>query len=184
MLAGQIAFYVLAIAAIGSALGVITFRNAVYSALSLIANLFCLALFFLMLNAIFLATVQVLVYTGAIMVLFLFVVTMLSPDTASLQTQDRMRWQRIAAAGMGIILGVGIGYALISQAAISPDAIARGSDDLATAITSNGNTEAFGLALFHGYLFPFEVTSIVLVAAILGAVVLGRRTSSNVREED
>ncbi len=179
MLAGQIAFYVLAVAAISSGIGVIAFRNAVYSALSLIVNLFCLALFFLMLNAIFIAAIQVLVYAGAIMVLFLFVVTMLAPeDNDALTTSDRMRWQVAAAAGLGIILAGSIGYIVLGQASLSPDALATGASDLATQIEQQGNTEAFGQALFHGFLFPFEVTSVILVAAIVGAVVLGRRTSS------
>src|SRR5579885_2487674 len=78
--ATTVAFVVLAVTAVLSGLGVILFRNAVYSALSLILNLFSLALFFLLLNALFIAVVQVLIYTGAIMVLFLFVVTMLAPD--------------------------------------------------------------------------------------------------------
>jgi NADH-quinone oxidoreductase subunit J len=180
MLAGQIAFYVLAAAAISSGIGVIAFRNAVYSALSLIVNLFCLALFFLMLNAIFIATVQVLIYAGAIMVLFLFVVTMLSPeDDANLTMRDRLGvWQRGAAVGLSVIFVGALGYIVLSQATISPDAISTGVQDLGTVINREGNTQAFGLALFHGYLFPFEVTSVILVAAIVGAVVLGRRTSS------
>ncbi len=178
MIAQQLAFWVLTVAAIGSGIGVIAFRNAVYCALSLIVNLFCLALFFLMLNAIFLATVQVLVYAGAIMVLFLFVVTMLSSDTANLTTQDRMAWQRGAAVGLGIILVGSIGYLVLQRAGISPDAVATGASDLTARVNSDGNTEAFGEALFHGFLFPFEVTSVVLVAAIIGAVVLGRRSTS------
>lgn len=181
MQAGQLAFFVLATTAILSGVGVITFRNAVYSALSLIVNLFSLALFFLMLNAIFIATVQVLVYAGAIMVLFLFVVTMLSPDDSALPTRDRIRWQTSVAVGLGVILVGAIGFIILSQATLSPDAMATGAEDLATQISHQGNTQAFGQALFHGFLFPFEVTSVVLVAAILGAVVLGRRTSS--REE-
>ncbi len=179
MLAGQIAFYVLAAAAISSGIGVIAFRNAVYSALSLIVNLFCLALFFLMLNAIFIAAIQVLVYAGAIMVLFLFVVTMLAPeDNDALTSRDRIRWQVGPAVFLGIILVGAIGYTVLVQAGVHPDAIATGASDLARQIDSQGNTEAFGQALFHGFLFPFEVTSVILVAAIVGAVVLGRRTSS------
>ncbi len=186
MLAGQIAFYVLAAAAIGSGVGVISFRNAVYSALSLIVNLFCLALFFLMLNAIFIATIQVLIYAGAIMVLFLFVVTMLSADTAAFSTKDELgMWQRTAAVGLGVILAGAVGYILLAQTPMQPDpaAITSGPDDLAVVIASGQNTEAFGNALFHGYLFPFEVTSVVLVVAILGAVVLGRRATSRGERE-
>lgn len=181
MQAGQLAFFVLAATAIVSGVGVITFRNAVYSALSLIVNLFSLALFFLMLNAIFIATVQVLVYAGAIMVLFLFVVTMLAPDDATLPTRDRIRWQTAVAVGLGVILAGAIGFILLAQTTLSPDAVATGAQDLGAQISQQGNTEAFGQALFHGFQFPFEVTSVVLVAAILGAVVLGRRTSR--REE-
>ncbi len=176
---GQIAFYVLGATAIASGIGVIAFRNAVYSALSLILNLFSLALFFLMLNAIFLAAIQVLVYAGAIMVLFLFVVTMLTPEGGDSETVDRLgAMQRTAAIGLGIILAGSFGYILISQVRLSPAAMATGANDLFTVINREGNTEAFGLALFHGYLLPFEVTSVILVAAILGAVVLGRRSTS------
>jgi len=183
MLAGQIAFYVLAAVTIASGIGVITFRNAFYSGLSLILNICCLALFYLMLNAIFIATVQVLIYAGAIMVLFLFVVTMLSPGDANLATRDGMLWQRGAAVGLGIILVGALGYTLLSQMTISPAAVVKGASDLNQQIvTSGGNTEAFGQALFHGFLFPFEVTSAILVSAILGAIVLGRRTSN--REEN
>jgi NADH-quinone oxidoreductase subunit J len=181
MLPGQIAFYVLAVVAIGAGIGVIAFRNAVYSALSLILNIGCLALFYLMLNGLFIATVQVLIYAGAIMVLFLFVVTMLTPNADALSTHDRMVWQRAAAVGLGVVLVGAIGYILLSHASISPAAVATGTQDLLTNINTQGNTETFGEALFHGFLFPFEVTSVILVAAILGAVVLGRRTSS--REE-
>src|SRR5258706_2139813 len=92
MLVGNpIAFGVLSVAAVASALGVVLFRNAVYCMLSLILNLLMLALFFLMLEAEFVATVQVLIYAGAVMVLFLFVVTMLAPNSSSTQVPDRLR---------------------------------------------------------------------------------------------
>src|SRR5215469_7745959 len=100
----QISFFVLAIVAVGSALGVLLFRNAVYCMLSLIVNLLSLALFFLMLDAMFVATIQVLIYAGAVMILFLFVVTMLSPDISDASEPDRLRWQWVAGAGFGVIL--------------------------------------------------------------------------------
>ncbi|MGZ3676274.1 MAG: NADH-quinone oxidoreductase subunit J, partial [Ktedonobacterales bacterium] len=78
MLGEQIAFFVLAVVAVASALGVVLFRNAVYCMLSLIVNLLSLAGFFLLLQSLFIATIQVLIYAGAVMVLFLFVVTMLA----------------------------------------------------------------------------------------------------------
>ncbi len=175
MLFQQISFYVLAVMALGSALGVILFRNAVYSMLSLILNLLSLALFFLTLEAIFVATIQVLIYAGAVMVLFLFVVTMLAPaDNDDVTGRDRLRWQRGAGFGMGIILAGALIYAAFTGA-LASDARASGLAGLAAQVTANGNTEAFGLALFHGFAFPFEVTGALLVIAVLGAVALGRR---------
>lgn len=177
MLFSQIAFYVLAIIACASALGVVLNRNAVYSMLSLILNLLSLALFFLMLGGLFIATIQVLIYAGAVMVLFLFVVTMLTPGGAAAEGPDPLRWQWGAGVGMAIILIGGVAYAGFSGA-LATDAKAVGASSLASAITAfGGNTEAFGMALFHGYAFPFEITGLLLVAATLGAVALGRRPS-------
>ncbi len=171
------AFVALAVTAILSGLGVILFRNAVYSALSLILNLFSLALFFLLLNSLFLAVVQVLVYTGGIMVLFLFVVTMLAPNAQDSEQRDPIPWQKGAAAGLGIILAGGISYLLVNTV-LSPAARASGAASLSKAVgPTDQSIQAFGNALFHGFLFPFEVTSVLLVVAILGALVLGRRAS-------
>ncbi|MDE3228614.1 MAG: NADH-quinone oxidoreductase subunit J [Chloroflexota bacterium] len=175
MLFSQIAFYVLAVTAIASALGVVLNRNAVYSMLSLILNLLTLALFFLSLGGLFIATIQVLIYAGAVMVLFLFVVTMLTPGGAAAVGRDPLRWQWGAGIGMAVILVGGLTYAAVTGA-ISTDAKATGASALSTAIKAfGGNTEAFGMALFHGYSFPFEVTGVLLVVAALGAVALGRR---------
>ena len=169
-----IAFFVLAIVAVGSALGVVTFRNAVYSMLSLILNLMMLAFFFLMLEALFVATIQVLIYAGAVMILFLFVVTMLAPGAGDTTGRDRLRWQWGAGVGFGIILAGALIYAIFSGA-IASDAQASGAAQLAQSVVTHGSTETFGLALFHGFSFPFELTSVLLIVAVLGAVVLGRR---------
>jgi len=175
MLFSQISFYVLAAVAVASALGVILNRNAVYSMLSLIVNLLSLALFFLMLGSLFIATIQILIYAGAVMVLFLFVVTMLTPGGTPVGEPrvDPLRWQWGASIVMGLILVGGIAYAALSGA-IAADAKAAGSSALSSVLTQ-GSTETFGLALFHGYAFPFEVTGLLLIAAALGAVALGRR---------
>jgi len=179
MTAATFAFVALSITATLSALGVILFRNAVYSALSLILNLFSLALFFLLLNSVFLAVVQVLIYTGGIMVLFLFVVTMLAPDARDSEQRDPIRWQRGAAAGLGLILAGGICYLLVNTV-LSPAARTTGAASLSKAVgPTDQSIQAFGSALFHGFLFPFEVTSVLLVVAILGALVLGRRASKD-----
>src|SRR6266851_2255645 len=99
-----LSFFVLAVASIASALGVIVFRNAVHSALSLILTLLFLALFYLQLGAMFIAVVQILIYAGAIMVLFLFVVTMLVSEASDNELQDRIPWQRGVASALGIVL--------------------------------------------------------------------------------
>jgi NADH-quinone oxidoreductase subunit J len=179
----SVAFFVLAAVAVASGLGVVLNRNAVYCMLSLIVNLLSLAFFFLLLQAIFVATIQVLIYAGAVMVLFLFVVTMLTPDAASVGGRDRLRWQWGAAAGLAVILAGGLAFALASGA-VAADAKATGANSLAAQVNCTaatcGNVEAFGMALFHGFAFPFELTSVVLVIAVLGAVALGRRV---VRQE-
>jgi NADH-quinone oxidoreductase subunit J len=173
MLATQISFFVLAVASIASALGVITFRNAVYCALSLILTLLFLALFYLQLGALFIAIVQILIYAGAIMVLFLFVVTMLASDSEQDEQRDRLRLQRGAAIVLGFVLVAGLSYLLVTGAGTAGSTAVGGS--LSQMVTASGNIEAFGLALFHGFAFPFEVTSLLIVVAILGALVFGRK---------
>jgi len=170
----EIAFFVLAVASIASALGVILFRNAVNSALSLILTLLFLALFYLQLGAIFIAIVQILIYAGAIMVLFLFVVTMFASEASDTELQDRIPWQRWVAGILGLVLVGALSYLLFTGTAIDSSAIATGGS-LSHVVNTQGNIEAFGLALFHGFAFPFEVTSLLIVVALLGALVLGRK---------
>ena len=170
-----ITFFVLAVASVASAIGVISFKNAVHSALSLILTLLFLALFYLQLGAMFIAVVQILIYAGAIMVLFLFVVTMLASEVRDTEMPDRIPWQRGVAATLGLILVGALSYLLFTGTAIDASAKASGANSLSQVVTSQGDTQAFGLALFHGFAFPFEVTSLLIVVALLGAMVLGRR---------
>jgi len=173
-IATMVAFYVLAVATIASGLGVIVFKDAVHSALSLILTLIFLALFYLQLGAMFIAIVQILIYAGAIMVLFLFVVTMLAPDGDELQ-RDRISWQRIVGGVLGLSLVGALSYLLFTGASVSAATKAAPADGLQAVVNTQGNIEAFGQALFHGFAFPFEVTSLLIVVAILGAMVFGRR---------
>ncbi|HZT98898.1 MAG TPA: NADH-quinone oxidoreductase subunit J [Ktedonobacteraceae bacterium] len=175
MLATQIAFFVLAIASIASALGVITFKNAVHNALSLILTLLFLALFYLQLGAMFISIVQVLIYAGAIMVLFLFVVTMLASEAQDTEQHDRIPWQRWVASILGLVLVGALSYLLFTGTVTDKNAMATSANSLSHAVNTQGNIEAFGLALFHGFAFPFEVTSLLIVVAILGALVFGRK---------
>src|SRR5919108_929010 len=142
-----LAFFVLAIASIASALGVIIFKNAVHSALSLILTLLFLALFYLQLGAMFIAVVQVLIYAGAIMVLFLFVVTMLASEARDTELQDRIPWQRWVAGILGIVLVGTLSYLLFTGATPDQHAITTGSSSLSHVVNTQGNIEAFGLAL-------------------------------------
>jgi NADH-quinone oxidoreductase subunit J len=174
MVAGDIAFLVLATVAVASAFGVVTFRNPIYSMLSLILNLLSLAFFFLTLESIFVATIQVLIYAGAVMVLFLFVVTMLTPAGGGISGPDRLRWQWTAGIGLAIILAGGLIISLLNGS-IADGAKVAGMNGLSAAVARYGNAQAFGEALFHGFSFPFEVTGVLLVIAVLGAVVLSRR---------
>ena len=176
MTAIQVSFFVLAVASTASSIGVIAFRNAVHSALSLILTLLFLALFYLQLGAMFIAIVQILIYAGAIMVLFLFVVTMLASEAQDNEQPDRIPWQRGVAAALGFILVGALSYLLFTGQALDNGAKATGANSLSHVVNSQGNIEAFGQALFHGFTFPFEVTSLLIIVAVLGAMVLGRRS--------
>src|SRR6266487_2099777 len=119
-----ITFIVLAVATAASAIGVIAFKNAVYSALSLILTLLFLAMFYLQLGAMFIAVVQILIYAGAIMVLFLFVVTMLAPEQG--ESQDRISWQRYVGGILGVVLVGALGYLLYNGSSSSLATKAQG----------------------------------------------------------
>src|ERR1700737_2092373 len=113
-----ISFFVVGVASLASASGVIFFKSAVHSALSLILTLLFLALFYLQLGAMFIAIVQILIYAGAIMVLFLFVVTMLASEASDNELPDRIPWQRGIAATLGFILVGALSYLLFTGATI------------------------------------------------------------------
>lgn len=169
-----LSFIVLAVASTVTAIGVIAFKNAVHSALSLILTLLFLALFYLQLQALFISIVQILIYAGAIMVLFLFVVTMLAPEQNE-QEYDRIAWQKVVGSLLGLVLVGALSYLLFNGAALTHLSKASAAESLSNVVNHQGNVEAFGQALFHGYLFPFEVTSLLIIIAILGALVFGRR---------
>lgn len=160
-----ILFIILALVAIAAALGMVLSRNTVYSALFLILNFATVAVFYLMLNAAFLAMAQITVYAGAIMVLFLFVIMLLGAER--IPGEDKLPWQKPLAVFLGVVLLAETGYILISRSGILPPAPAAGD--------GFGGPEAIGMVLFNQYLLPFEVTSILLLVAMIGAVILSRR---------
>jgi NADH-quinone oxidoreductase subunit J len=162
MSAELIFFLLLALVAVGAALGLLFSRNAVYAALFLVLNFITVAIYYLMLNAPFLAMAQVTVYAGAIMVLFLFVIMLLG--TKKLKTRGDNLWQRRLAIGLGVILLVEIATLFLAR---------EQGILLVGVIGSNfGSPAAIGIELFNQYLLPFEITSILLLVGMIGAIVL------------
>jgi NADH-quinone oxidoreductase subunit J len=155
-------FLVLALVAVGSALGMLLSRSAVYAALFLVLNFGTGSVFYILLNAPFIAMAQVSVYAGAIMVLFLFVIMLLG--TESLPTSKALPWQAPLAAGLALVLVLEAGVLLFARNA------ATGS--IPQPIQTFGSPSGVGLDLFNKYLLPFEVTSILLLVAMVGAVFL------------
>lgn len=163
----QLVFYFLAVLAAFSAVMMILQRSPVNSALYLILNFFCLGGLYLTLNAQFIAMVQVLVYAGAIMVLFLFVIMLLNLG------DDRRLREHL---GLRTYLGIGFSVALVLELLFifvfrSANSMVRQSPNAA----EMGTVEYVGKVLFTRFLFPFEVTSLLLLAAIVGAVILAKK---------
>jgi NADH-quinone oxidoreductase subunit J len=157
-------FLTLALVAVASGLGMLFSRSAVYSALFLILNFVTVAIFYIILNAGFIAFVQIAVYAGAIMVLFLFVIMLLGAE--QLRKSSTMWWQQPLAIILGVILLAEAVYLLFSQR----DVLAAFSE----VPRAFGSPTAIGKLLFSSYLLPFEVTSVLLLVAIIGAIVLTR----------
>lgn len=159
-----IVFFILAAIAIAAALGMLTSRNAVHSALFLVLNFATIAVFYIILNAPFIGIVQITVYAGAIMVLFLFVIMLLGAEKlGGVAGEDK--WQRYMAGLLALVL-IGVFVTVLVQGG---DVTAGG-----TAVVDSSPT-ALGLRLFEGYVFPFEVTGVLLLTAMIGVVVLGRK---------
>jgi NADH-quinone oxidoreductase subunit J len=167
MTPGQVAFWILAVIAVGSAAGVVLRRNPIHSALFLVAHLATLAALFLQMRAEFLAAAQVIVYAGAIAVLFVFAIMVLIPGKEE-TGPDPLRSQRL--------LGVPIaGLLLVLLAVMLRSALFKGA---APARPLPGGVAAIGRALFTDYLFPFEVTSVLLIVALVGVIALAKRRTA------
>ncbi|HNB42063.1 MAG TPA: NADH-quinone oxidoreductase subunit J [Anaerolineales bacterium] len=163
-----IVFLVLSLVAIATALGMLFSRNAVYSALFLVLNFVTVAVFYLLLGAPFIAMSQITVYAGAIMVLFLFVIMLLGAE--NLAVTNTLPWQRPLAATLSVILAVEAIYLLFVRA--RPEGVIASPDATLNSIDSLRN---MALTLFNQFLLPFEVTSILLLVAMVGAIVLTKQ---------
>jgi NADH-quinone oxidoreductase subunit J len=146
--------------------------NAVHVALFLVASQIALALTFLLQGAFFIAAVQVILYAGAIMVLFLFVIMLLGVDRREALIEP-LKGQRPLAIGLGALLAAEIGF--VAWRGVDFVIGGRGEAALTAINEDPGNVVAIARALFNRYLLPFEITSVLLVVAIVGVMVLARR---------
>ena len=153
------------------ALGVVLSKNPVHSALSLVATLFGVAVLFVAQEANFLAAVQVIVYAGAIVVLFLFVIMLLGVDRTEDVSVEPLVGQRAAALTVGIMV-----FALPVLALASTEWQATGRRSNVGSLADRPDVESIGEVVFTRYLLAFELTSVLLVIAVVGAVMLARRS--------
>jgi NADH-quinone oxidoreductase subunit J len=189
-----ILFIVLGAITIASAVAMIITRNAIHSAIFLVLVMAVLAIFYLGLGGPFIAMVQIAVYAGAIMVLFLFVVMLLGAERIGVR--GGLRGQTPAAVGLGVVLLVIAGVLLLRApstaavsgagpaAAITTSVAGACADDVKQAASSgavSGTPCLIGDRLFTTYLFPFEIVSVLLLVAMIGAVVLTRRSATQDR---
>lgn len=163
-------FIFLALLAIGSGLGMVLNKNTVNSALFLVLNMVSIAGIYLLLQAQFLALIQILVYAGAIMVLFLFVIMLLNLDDEE-SLFNKVRAKYVSAFILGVATLSLILYSLEGVTDILPEI----SPDMETA----GTVEALGDVLYTDYLFAFEMTAILLTAAVVGALMIAQYKKSN-----
>ena len=162
----RLLFSLVAALAVTSGLGVVLNRRPLYAALSLVVNMLALAVIFLMLSAQFLAAAQVIVYAGAVMVLFVFVIALLNPGADETLVADRRQVGVVAALALAFTIVAFVGFFGVSQAF-------GGSTDLGAGVTL-GSIQSVGHALYSDFAYPFEATSLILVVAAVGAVYLSR----------
>jgi NADH-quinone oxidoreductase subunit J len=174
----EVHFYLFGLIAIASAITFVTRKSPVAAALWLVNTMFCLAALFVMLEAHFLGVIQVLVYAGAIMVVFLFVVMLLNLGQPSEIADVRGKWGRLAAGLLGLALLAQV-MALTGKRLPEPFTPGGGYDPVA--VRELGVVGSVAQPLFNEYLLGFELTSILLLVAIVGAVVIGRRRQTDAR---
>jgi len=159
----EILFFFFAALAIGAAINVLVQKNVLYGALSLILMLTAVSALFILLRADFLAVIQVIVYAGAIMVLFVFVIMLLNLPVDE-DGPDRLRWLKF----LGIPLGLFFLFLVVAT-------LSNVEGGAAAQARITGDAEAIGRSLFTDYLLPFEITSLLILIALMGAVVFAKK---------
>jgi NADH-quinone oxidoreductase subunit J len=177
-----IVFFVAAALALAGALGVVLARNPVHCALLLVVTLVAVAIFFLLQEAQLVAVVQVIVYAGAIVVLFLFVIMLLGVDQRE-SLEEPVRYQRPAALALGAIL-LGEIFVLAGRNWVTGARSVRGSASQPVDGADLGNVERVARTLFTDFLWAFELTAALLVIAVVGAVVLARRSGQRAQLDE
>jgi NADH-quinone oxidoreductase subunit J len=195
--AETIVFWVFAVIGLGAAIAVITMRNIVHAALMLVVNLLAIAALYLALQSSFLGIVQVIVYAGAIVVLFLFVIMLLGVDRDDLLVETK-RWHLVGAIAMTVLLAGGLLFAfggsylsadsacggLAPTEATTSGAVRCVGLDQALADNDNGSVGVIADRMFTRWTFPFEAASLLLVVATIGALVLGRRKDEDLPADE
>lgn len=161
-----ILFSIFGVIGVASAIAVITLKNPIASAMSLILHFFALAGIYLTLKAQFIAAMQIIIYAGAIMALALFVIMLLNLNK-EISIKENYNWRKMAALALGATIFVQFAFAFLlspsNMFVISPQAII------------NGTAESIGISLFSNYLFPFEAISLTLLTAVVGAVLIAKK---------
>src|SRR5579875_1091543 len=169
MSVAMLVFFACGIVAVLGAIGLILAREPVHSALSLVLVMVALAVLYLLLGAAFIAAIQILVYAGAIMVLFIFVIMLLNAGVAVRTNLSRLaRWVGVPLA---ILFLVEMAYAMVREYGTRTALAAGGS--VAAPVTAS--TRALSMEIFTKFVLPFELTSILILIAILGALVLAKK---------
>ena len=161
-------FYVFASLMLLAALSVVLNRHPIYSVLSLLVAMFCLASLFIMLGAYFVAALQILLYAGAVLVLFLFVIMLLNLEPEALARMRVFTLRTVGTFAATLLLIHLVRFLRVS-----------GQPPLWAAPPASGTVESIGRLLFTTYLLPFELTSFLILAAIIGAVTLAKQQSSH-----
>jgi NADH-quinone oxidoreductase subunit J len=175
----QILFYAFALVLLAAALGVITLKNPVHSALCLVLTFFSAAAIWLLIEAEFLAIVLVLVYVGAVMVLFLFVVMMLDIDIEALRKGFTQHlWLGVSTALVLVLEIVGV----VVAKGLSPTLNAKAG--MVAAAPDSSNATDLGVAIYTKYLYPFELAAVLLLVAIIAAIVLTMRKRKGLKVQD